>query len=428
MRRKEQGSPYSVAIGNNPERTRSHNRRVVIEAIRQHGPLGRAEVARLTRLTAQAVSNIVAELVEDGLLVERGRRRTARGQPPVELVINPEGGVTAGIEVAADHLVTVLVDLSGRARASRMVSVDGADPGSVIPLLKDELARTRSAVRKAPRRLLGVGVAMPGPFEVEGMSSVGPTTLPGWRGVDAESLIASAIGERVTVGNDATAAAVGERLHGVAQHLRHFCFLYFGAGVGLGIVVDGQPFRGAFGNAGEIGHVPVIAEGLPCPCGRRGCLERYASPHALFERLRCAGLPAHGPEDLRRLHDRQDPILKAWVADSARLLAPVVAILENLFDPESIVFGGALPDVIMNDLIAALEPLPLSVASRSPRTVPRVQRGATGHLTAALGAAALPLLEAVTPALGRALSSGMRDGPRDADRPTSGDSAHAHEP
>ena len=405
MPRKRSRLLHPVAIGTNPERTRSHNRRVILEAIRQHGPLGRTEVARLTHLTAQAVSNIVAELVADGLLIERGRRRTARGQPPVELIVNPDGGVTAGIEIAADHLVTVLVDLAGHVRASRVAGVDGADPRSVMPLLASELAKARTMKQSLPSRLVGIGVVMPGPFDIAGMSSVGPTTLPDWAGVDAQQLVESVTGARVTIENDATAAAVGERLHGVAQNLRNFCFVYFGVGIGLGIVIDGQPFRGAFGNAGEIGHVPVVPDGRPCTCGRNGCLERYASPHALYEHLARAGVAASGPEDIRRLHAEGNAALRAWIEDVAPLLSPVAAMLENLFDPESIIFGGTLPDVIMDDLIRAMSPLPLSVANRASRTIPRLQRGATGQLTAALGAAALPLLEELTPKLDTAPSA-----------------------
>lgn len=410
-----------IAIGNNPERTRSHNRRVVLESVRRHGPIGRAEIARLTRLTTQAVSNIVAELVAEGFLLEGGRRRIGRGQPPVELVVNPDGGMTAGIEIAAGHLVTVLVDLAGRLRASRTVPVDGTDPGAVIPLLERELAAARAAAHPAPERLLGVGVVMPGPFEIEGMSSVGPTTLSGWAGLDAQELLAQATGTVVTIENDATAAAVGERLHGAGQSLRNFGLVYFGAGLGLGIVIDGQPYRGAFGNAGEIGHVPVVADGRPCACGQRGCLERYASLHALKERLAEQGVDLAEPDVLRRLHAARHPVVTAWVAEAARHLGPMVAMLENLFDPESIVLGGALPDVLIDDLIAAMQPLPLSVASRARRATPRVQRGATGRLTAALGAAALPLLETVTPKLDTVASPFTApDGP--------GDPAHAHRP
>jgi predicted NBD/HSP70 family sugar kinase len=157
--------------------------------------------------------------------------------------------------------------------------------------------------------------------------------------------------------------------------------------------------RGAFGNAGEIGHVIVRPGGNACACGNRGCLERYASLHALKERLAAAGIAYSNLADLEALHRVQHPILREWIEEAAASLSPVVGMLENLLDPESIVFGGALPDALLADLISAMDPLPLSVASRRQRAVPRVMGGATGLLTAALGAAALPLLETMTPKL-----------------------------
>jgi predicted NBD/HSP70 family sugar kinase len=391
--------PSKVAIGNNPERNRTHNRRVVLDAVRLHGPLGRTAIARLAHLSPQAVSNIVGELLEEGLLIERGRLRAGRGLPPVQVAVNPDGGVTVGIEIAADHLATVLVDLTGRVRAERVLLLDAASPGYVVPLVKEEVDKVCRTMPGSRERLLGIGVVMPGPFDIEGMSSVGPTSLPGWAGKNPASILSTATGVNALVENDATAAAVGERLHGVARNLKNFCLLYFGAGLGLGIVAEGRPMRGAFGNAGEIGHVIVTPGGEPCACGNRGCLERYASLHALKERLAAKGVPCSSLADLETLHANQHPILREWIAEAAAHLAPVVGMLENLLDPESIVFGGALPDALLDDLIASLEPLPLSVASRRERALPRVMRGTTGLFTAALGAAALPLLETVTPKL-----------------------------
>ena len=390
----------SVAVGTNPERTRSHNRRVVLETVRQHGLLGRSDIAALTRLTAQAVSNIVAELVEEGFLVEQGRRRTARGQPPVELAVNPDGGMTAGMEIATDHITTVLVDLTGQIRAQRIVPLGDATMETVWALAATELAEARGAAG-LPKRLLGCGVVMPGPFEVEGMNSVGSSPLPDWAGRHAGQRLTDSLGTPVTIENDATAAAVGEHLHGLGRNLRHFCQIYFGTGLGLGVIVAGQPYRGAFGNAGEIGHIPVVHGGLACACGQQGCLERYASLHALTETLRAAGIAHVGPDEITRLHGQGHPALLGWITQAAGLLAPVVAMLENLFDPETVILGGGMPDDLIDALIAAMSPLPISVANRPGRTIPRVQRGATGRLTAALGAAALPLLDSMTPKLDR---------------------------
>ncbi|MBZ6078550.1 ROK family protein [Microvirga puerhi] len=397
-RQKPLPSP-KFAIGNNPERSRTHNRRVVLDVIRQNGPLGRTAIARLAHLSSQAVSNIVSELLDEGLLLECGRLRSGRGQPPVQVMVNPEGGMTIGIEIAADHMVTVLVDLTGRIRANQSIALRDADPEHIVPLLKTEISRICSGIPDASERLLGVGVVMPGPFEIDGMSSVGPTTLPGWSGQDAPALLTAALGIPTLVENDATAAAVGERLHGAAKNLKNYCLIYFGAGLGLGIVSDGHPFRGAFGNAGEIGHFVISPGGRACACGNRGCLERYASLHSLKERLRAAGLTYDIPADFETLVKARHPILQDWITETASHLIPIIGMLENLLDPESIVIGGALPDAILTDLIKALVPLPRSVASRRHRMVPRILPGTGGLLTAALGAAALPLLETMTPKL-----------------------------
>lgn len=390
----------SVAIGTNPERTRSHNRRVVLETVRQHGQLGRSDIAALTRLTAQAVSNIVAELVGEGFLIEQGRRRTARGQPPMELAVNPDGGMTAGIEIAADHITTVLVDLAGSVRAQRIVPLVDAGLDAVRTLARVELALARAGAA-LPRRLLGCGVVMPGPFEIDGMRAVGETPMPGWAGRDAGALLSDALDTPVTIENDATAAAVGEHLHGLGRNLRHFCLVYFGAGLGLGTIIGGQPYRGAFGNAGEIGHIPVRANGHACGCGGRGCLERYASIHALTETLQAAGFLGSGTEEIEQLYREGEPAVLGWIEEAAALLAPVMVMLENLFDPETIILGGGLPDGVIDALIAAMTPLSVSVSNRPERAVPRLQRGATGRLTAALGAAALPLLDTMAPKLDR---------------------------
>lgn len=395
---------HSAALGTNPGRARRHNRRVVLETLRQHGRLGRSDIASLTRLTAQAVSNIVAELLEEGFLVELGRRRTARGQPPVEFALNAAGGVTAGMEIAADHVTTVLVDLAGEVRARRVAPLPDLAVEAVQTVAASELGRVR-AVQGMPERLLGCGVVMPGPFDFQGTLTVGSTALPGWTGQDVTALMSAALGTPVTIENDATAAAVGEHLYGVGRNLRHVCLVYFGLGLGLGLLLDGEPYRGAFGNAGEIGHLPAVAQGLPCVCGRHGCLERYVSPPALHEALRLSGIGPVDAAGLARLQAEGHPAMLGWIAQAGALLAPVLAMLESLLDPETIVLGGALPDSVIDALIAAA-PLPPSVARGGDRSVPRVQRGTTGQFTAALGAAALPLLDATAPRLVRNPAAG----------------------
>ncbi|SMF37780.1 Sugar kinase of the NBD/HSP70 family, may contain an N-terminal HTH domain [Xaviernesmea oryzae] len=399
---------HPVAIGKNPERSRDHNRRVVLDVVRRHGSLGRAHIAKLSQLTPQAVANIVDELVGEGLLMEMGRLRSGRGQPPIQFAVNPEGGATIGVEIAADHMVTVALDLSGRLRAKRITSLKDTTPRHILASFTSELSTVRKSVGS---KLLGTGVVMPGPFEIDGMTSVGPTTLPGWAGIDAAQALSEACGHTVVVENDATAAAVGERLFGAGLAISNFCMIYFGVGIGLGIIQDGAPYRGAFGNAGEIGHVTVVPKGRPCPsCGQLGCLEGYASVYVLKEKLGRAGMPECEFADLERLHRAEHPVVEEWIDEAATYLGPMVAMLENILDPQTVILGGALPDAIMDDIIARMGNLPTSVASRRQRDLPRVLRGQTGQLTAALGAAALPLFDMVTPKLETSLA-GLADIP-----------------
>jgi predicted NBD/HSP70 family sugar kinase len=395
------GSTHHITLGKNPERSRDHNRRVVLDVVRRNGSLGRMQIARLTHLSAQAIANIVDELVGEKLLMQTGRLRAGRGQPPIQFAVNPDGAITMGVEVASDHMVAAVLDLSGCLRSSRVTPLADTSPGQVIAHIRSELAAARAAFRSP---LLGVGVVMPGPFEIEGMSSVGPTTLSGWADVDAAGMLTEACGTPVTVENDANAAAVGERLFGAGHSISSFAMIYFGVGIGLGMIQDGAPFRGAFGNAGEIGHVVATPHGLPCACGQRGCLERYASIHALREFLAQAGIPAADLAGLERLHARGEPALAKWLDDAAGRLSPIVAMIENILDPETVILGGMMPDALIDGLIERMDPLPISVASRRARLRPRVIRGQTGQYTAALGAASLPLFDAVTPRLQTAIS------------------------
>ena len=383
-----------AARGKNPGRSRAHNRRVILDLLRRHGQLGRQELARLAELSAQAVTNIAEGLVADGLVLFTGRLRGGRGQPPMQYALNAGGAFTIGMELAVTRLVTAGVDLGGALRHESIERIERNDPATLLTHIADRVATLAGGF---DGRLIGVGLVMPGPFAIEGFSGVGPTTLPGWEGVDAAGELARLTGVPVEVENDANAAAIGETQLGAGQGMTHVAVIYFGTGIGLGIVAGNASMRGAFGNAGEIGHIVVHPGGRSCPCGQRGCLERYASLHALRERLSDAGLEARF-DDLARLHRAGHAAVAGWVDEAAAHLAPVIAMLENVLDPETVILAGGLPETLLDALIARLE-LPPSVSRRRDRAVPRVIRGRTGRLTAALGAAALPLHSATTPRL-----------------------------
>ncbi|MHA1564407.1 MAG: ROK family transcriptional regulator [Alphaproteobacteria bacterium] len=392
--------------GSNIEQTRSYNRRVVLEAVRRTGPISRAEIARATYLSPQTVSNIARELENLGLLRDDGRRPSKRGQPPKDLTINPEGGYTVGLQLDRGHLIGVLVNLTGNLLQRCDFVVADPAPENALPLMAAAVDELIGAAELARDRIFGVGVVMPGPFDVDGLTSVGPTTLPGWSGMD----VGAALGERVhlpvLVENDAMAAAIGERFYGAARDLQHFFYLFIGTGLGSGMILAGQPYKGAWGNAGEIGHMIVMPDGKACPCGNRGCLEQYVSLHAVSQAMRAVGKVAESPADIRRLFDAGDPDLQEWIDSAAIQLRTAITNIENLFDPQSILLGGYLPDEVLSALLARLEPLNTSVSNRRNRRHPRLIRATAGTAATALGAAVLPLIEMMSPSLQVLLKDG----------------------
>jgi predicted NBD/HSP70 family sugar kinase len=365
--------------GTNQEYGRPYNRRLVLETIRLLAPVARGEIAKRVGLTVQTVSTIIRELELQGFV--RGVRETpkGRGLPPTALNINPDGGYAIGVHITPVGLKAALINLSGdvideRERALSQVSPDRAFR---------EIGKLVTSLRKLrPRgRMLGIGLALPGPFDVESMSFVGPTTLEGWKGVPIRERLTKLTGLPAFIEADLAAAALGERLYGAGRDLREFYYLYFGIGLGGCLVREGAPVRGAFGNAGEIGHVPLVPNGEPCPCGNRGCLERYLSLEAMERRSVAIGL------------DR-------WIAEAAPLLRSAIVTIENLFDPETIILGGSAEDSLLNRLIAAAEPLAHSVSERSGRNAPRITRSKDGGNAVLRGAAALAVAGVLSPRSG----------------------------
>ncbi|MFV2003454.1 MAG: ROK family protein, partial [Paracoccaceae bacterium] len=261
------------ALGGNAGRTRSHNRRVVLEFVRGNEPAGRAEIARSCGLSTQAVSNITQSLVLDGLLRQDGFRTGARGKPVMRYRFNAQGAFAVGVELRADALITAVLNLAGERIYSNRVGLTDASPSGAIDAVQAQIKRAISGTGLRRRDLLGTGIVMPWSFGLSDPGGSGGAALPDWVGVDVAAIFEAALNCPVIVENDATAAAISERVAGIATGLDSFCFVYFGAGLGLGVISDGHAQRGAFGNAGEIGHIVTHTGGIACACGNRGCLE-----------------------------------------------------------------------------------------------------------------------------------------------------------
>ncbi len=386
--------------GTNQGLNRPYNRRIILETIRLKGPLSRADIARSVALSPQTVSTIIRELEEGDLLLSAREEPKRRGQPATMLEINPEGAFAVGLHLSPARLQSVLVDLSGKIVGRSRRTLETHDPETVFPLLAELVAETRAF--RPGKRVLGIGLAMPGPFDVEPMSFVGSTTIQGWKGVPIRQRIAAETRLPVFIDIDSAAAALGESLFGHGQGLRDFFYIYFGAGLGGAMLHDGTPLRGAAGNAGEIGHLPLVENGEPCPCGNRGCLERYVSFDALSRRLADAGKP-FDLASIQQAGSVNGATVKAWIDEAAPLMRRTIATIENLFDPETIIVGGILPQSLIDRLCASVEPLFVSVATRKERARPRLLASTIGGDAALLGAAVLAISAVLSPKTGAEL-------------------------
>lgn len=385
--------------GTNLEQAKSHNRRVVIEAVRTNGPLSRAAIARMTALTAQTVSNIVEELERSHLLVPAEAQKLARGQPIIPYSINPRGAYSIGLELGRQRASGVLTDLSGAVCARIERQVDHPDPQRAMPALQSIVKDLQQAFVFDRNRLLGVGMALPGRYGDGGTTSLSPHSLPGWQGFPVGQELEQRVKVPVLVENDATAAAIGERLHGVARGFASFVYLFLagGGGIGAGMFLDGHLYKGSRNNAGEIGHIIVEPHGRLCSCGKRGCLDRYLSPSVAYEFIGIKNAQELSPDDLDALIAKGGEGLNAWLDQAVQPLRQTLDFLELAFDPQTIVLGGSVATSLMGRLAERLEPLHVPIDPDRKRTIPRVMIGMTGKDTAILGAAALPIFSETNP-------------------------------
>lgn len=364
--------------GTNQEFGRPYNRRIVLESIRLNGPTTRGDIADRVGLTVQTVSTIVRELEESGYVLSTRIEPKGRGLPPTTLTINPDGGYAIGVHVTPLGVEAALVNLRGDVIGSVQRDAANATPRLAFELI-EALVPELTALRPSGR-VLGIGMALPGPFGVESMSFVGSTTMAGWQGVALKERLAEVAGLPAFLETDMAAAALGERLYGAGHEFSEFYYLYFGVGLGGAMVHDGAVLRGAWGNAGEIGHIPAVPGGEFCACGNRGCLERYVSLEAFRRRGFSEG---------------------EWVAEVAEIFGNAIVTIENIFDPETVVLGGLAPCTLLDRLAGIANNLPNSVSARRDRARPRVVVSHGGQHGVLRGAAALVVSGVLSPRFGQ---------------------------
>jgi len=302
-----------------PEDVRGHNRSLVLQTLYRESRLSRADIARRTRLTRVTVSDLVADLIAEGLVIEIGPRADARpGKPATLLDIDRGASQIIGLDLSEFRIFRgAVLDLDGKI-LERAEIVVGAATGTEATAMVFELTEALVARTTAP--ILGIGVGSPGVVNPSGVVVSAPNL--GWSDLPLQATLADRFGFPVIVGNDARAAALAEHSFGGADS--DMMLIKVGHGVGSGLLLHGSLLLGSSDAAGEIGHVVVGTDGGDaCACGKRGCLETWLAVPRLAARIAAAEAAAEHPS----FHDVVEPILRDAGRHLGIALAPVVGAL-----------------------------------------------------------------------------------------------------
>ncbi len=412
MDKTSENRPIRARAGTNLGGASAHNRRVVIDALRLNGALSRAEIARSTHLTPQAVSNIAQELQAAGLVAAGDAIKLARGQPAIPYALVPNGALAIGLHIDRHYARCVAVNLVGEALIRLGSPLPPGGPVTGVPVVLDLLKQTLDQIDgiadDAAARIVGLGMAMPGPFGVE-RDQTDEWMMAAWQDYPLIETVTQATGLKVRLVNDATASAIAERLTGVAHGLSDLVFIFLGYGLGAGIVIDGDVYEGAHGNAGEIGEILMRLPGPgSAPLGPTTIPTPVEHDASLASLARALDVPA-GEQDMFDAIETalaaKDPRLARWVDVAAQQLRRSVQIVKSLFDPETVIIGGEAPMGLLTQLHKKMMPLLPSVSERSNRTRPRLVVGTADRWAVALGAGTEPISRAFDPRFSAILKS-----------------------
>ena len=376
--------------------SRAPGRDKVLTTLTHFGAVSRADLARRTALAPSTVSSIVTELLNAGLVVElteSGDSDARRGRPPTLLTMHRRAGAVVGIDVGKRHVRVAVADLAHNVLAEERDALASDAHAAVgirhVVALVDEVL-PRAGVERGD--VLGVGMGLPGPVSAATGEVGDSTILPGWVGVRAPQAMTEALGLPVRVDNDANLGALSESTWGAARGCNDVVYVKVATGIGAGLIVGGQPFRGVGGTAGEIGHLVIDPRGPVCRCGNRGCLEMLAGADSVLHALRLT----HGDltlEDAISCAVEGDSGCRRAIADAGHAIGTAIGTLCNLVNPGRVVVGGEL-GTAGELLLAPLRESLRRTAIRSAADDVRVVEAALGDRAEVLGAIALAIRSA----------------------------------
>jgi predicted NBD/HSP70 family sugar kinase len=382
------------------------NRRTTVRDVRRanraslltdlfHGGLqSRQQLAATTALSQASVSNLIGEMIEEGLVEEAGLVGSDGGRPRVLLRVRPGFRYVVGADVGETKILVELYDLAMTRLAAATLAHDD-DPGQVSGKLLEGLATVLAEAEIDETAVLGYGVGVPGVVDQDGVVDSQST---GWDAVPLGAMLREATDVPIFVENGAKTLGQAEMWFGAARGARHAVIIMIGTGVGAAVVMDGRGYRGANSNAGEWGHTTLIYDGDVCRCGARGCLEAYIGADRIGRRLAAATAEPYAPELLPRLlaEEKLPPAAADVFAQTTGYLGAGIADLINLFSPERIVLGGEAGTIFGRRFLPEIRDAAARHALRRPYSQTRIDLCELGVDAVAMGAATLPVAVLLT--------------------------------
>lgn len=378
------------------------NRAAVLRPLFFGGPQNRVGLARLTGLSSASVTNVVGALLEEGLVVEVGTEESDGGRPRILLGVNPEFGCVIGVDVGETGVRVEAFDLTMTELAGTQLGIvpQDRDPAEIVESAAAAVNRLRAQLERDGRRILGVGVAVPGAVEHDREMHVHAPSV-GWKAVPLGALFGDRIDLPLYIENGAKTLGRGEMWLGAGRGYKDAVVTLWATGVGAAIFTDGSLYHGAASSAGEWGHTNVVVGGSACRCGAFGCLEAYVGATALLRDWERADSSVSLPAELdqtewidRLLHAASSSRAAAAVLDrAATCFGTAAANLVNLFNPELIVIGGWVGRTLGPRLLPAIRAVIAAQALDYSATRVSVELGRLGNDAVALGASTLVIEE-----------------------------------
>ena len=377
------------------------NRSTVLRQIYLNRSMSRQELSQFSGLSSATVTNVVAELLQEGIVVEAGLEESQGGRPRSILTVDPNYGCFIGVDVGETLTRIELFDLTLHklGAAAYPLALNENHPKQVIQHILQGLEAVLAESSITQEKVIGIGIGVPGVVEQsEHISVYAPSW--GWHNVPLVTLLQEHIQMPIYLDNGAKAMAQAEGMFGAGQGVEHLAVLLVGTGIGAGIIAHGSLYRGAINSAGEWGHTIIELDGRLCRCGSHGCLEAYAGAPGIIERLRDMApqsslLQSDDQEiSLTAIVDAArygDPTAIQVLKDTAHYLGAGIANLINLFNPQLIVLGGWAGLQIGEYILPELRRFVERYALKQPFRATRIDLCQLGQDAVAMGAATLVL-------------------------------------